>query len=131
MLFLALTSATGQSKKHTPKKSCWDTSTSQAELNECAGTDIQKADAELNRLYSVLLQKLKSDAVALDSLKESERQWLKYRDAQMKALHPHPETEGSAEPMCRSSEMAELTTERIKILKNMLHPMEGDVCAYR
>jgi uncharacterized protein YecT (DUF1311 family) len=130
LLFLALAFSAGQSKKKIAKHSCWDTAKTQAELNDCAATDAQKADAELNRVYSALLQKLKNDAVALESLKESERQWLKYRDAQMKALHPQPEDEGSGHSMCMAIDLAELTTQRIKILQDMLHPSEGDVCAY-
>jgi uncharacterized protein YecT (DUF1311 family) len=130
LVFVVLTFSVGQSKKNAAKQSCWHTAKTQAELNECAATDAQKADAELNRIYSALLQKLKNDPTALESLKESERQWLKYRDAQVKALHPHPEEEGSVHPMCMSSEIAELTTQRIKALQSMMHPVEGDVCAY-
>ena len=130
LLVAGITMSAEQSKKHSPKQSCWQTAQTQLELNECAGAGAHNADAELNRIYSAMLHKLSNDTVALESLKESERQWLKYRDAQMKALHPHPEDEGSVHPMCVSSEERDLTTERIKTLQAMLNPNEGDACAY-
>ncbi len=129
-LFVAFAFCAGQNEKKTSEQSCLHTAKTQGELNECAGVEEQKADAELNHVYSALLQKLTKDPVALESLKASELQWLKYRDAQMKALHPHPEGEGSVRPMCVSLEKAELTTQRIKALRNMLNPVEGEVCAY-
>src|SRR3954468_13524609 len=92
VVVLAVSFSAGQTAKR-QKQSCWDSAHTQMELNACAGSDATRADAELNRIYSLLLQKLKSDPVALSLLKESERQWLKYRDAQMKALHPHPNSE--------------------------------------
>lgn len=103
----------------------------QGELNECAGKDLQKADAELKRVYVALLQQLKADPVGVETLRESERAWVKFRDAQMKALHPHSDQEGSVGPMCWSSQMADLTVQRIKMLKDMLNTQEGDVCAYK
>lgn len=120
----------GQSAKSASSESCGQTAKTQAELNSCAVSDAKEAEAELNRIYSALLQKVKSDPVALESLKGSERQWVKYRAAQEKALHPHPEGEGSVHPMCVSLEISELTHERIKLLRRMLKPDEGDVCAY-
>ncbi|MGA2961742.1 MAG: lysozyme inhibitor LprI family protein [Candidatus Korobacteraceae bacterium] len=115
--FLALSislCSSGQTTNKPAKHSCWDTAMSQSELNECAGKDFREADAELNRVYSTLLVKLRHDPAATQSLKESERTWVAFRDAQMKALHLHPEHEGTVSPMCRSSQAARLTTERIK-----------------
>ena len=104
----------------------------QGELNECGGTEFRKADAELNRVYTALMEKLKSDAVATESLKASERAWINFRDAQMKALHPHLNEEGSVHPMCWSLRMAELTAQRTEMLKKLLDSgkEEGDVCNY-
>lgn len=130
LLVVVLTCGAEQNKKETAKRSCLQTAKTQSELNECAALDARKADAELNRVYSALLEKVKNDPAALESVKESERQWLKYRDAQMKASHPHPDKEGSVHPMCWSSEIAELIEERIRTLQSMLRPVEGDVCAY-
>ena len=119
-----------QRTKPAAKDSCMDTATTQKDLNLCAGSISHAADVELNRVYAALLEKLKNDPVALESLKESERQWVKYRDAEENALHPHVENEGTVHPMCVTLELAELTQERIKRLRRMLEPDEGDVCGY-
>ena len=103
---------------------------SQAALDACAQSDFWKADKQLDLVYQSLIQKMKGDSAATESLENSERAWLVFRDAQMKALHPHPEKEGSVSPMCRSSQMAELTLQRVKMLKHMLNTEEGNVCAY-
>lgn len=102
----------------------------QAALDDCARSDYRNADKELNRVYQALLQKIQGDLAATESLKNSERAWLIFRDAQMKALHPNFDKEGSASPMCASSEAAELTLQRVKMLQQMLDTKEGDVCAY-
>jgi len=102
----------------------------QRDLNECSGAEFRKADAELNRVYTALMEKLKNDAVATENLKASERAWINFRDAQMKALHPHPDEEGSVHSMCWSLEMTELTVQRKEMLKRMLDPEDGDVCSY-
>jgi uncharacterized protein YecT (DUF1311 family) len=119
-----------QTGSNTKTKSCWDTAASQAALDDCAQSDFRNADKELNRVYQALIQKIKGDSTATESLENSEQAWLIFRDAQMKALHPHPNQEGSVSPMCRSSEMAQLTLERVKMLQQMLNTEEGDVCAY-
>lgn len=103
---------------------------SQAALDDCALSDSRSAEKQLNQVYQALLQKISGDSAATEKLKNSEDAWLIFRDAQMKALHPHPDQEGSASPMCGSSQMAELTLQRLKMLKEMLNPQEGDVCAY-
>ncbi len=103
----------------------------QAELNECGSTEFRQADAELNRVYQALMNKLTGDTAAIETLKASQRAWINFRDAQMKALHPHPDEEGSVHPMCWSLEIAELTIQRTEMLRKMLHPeKEGDVCSY-
>jgi uncharacterized protein YecT (DUF1311 family) len=76
------------------------------------------------------VQKIKGDSAATESIENSEHAWLIFRDAQMKALHPDPDQEGSVSPMCSLSQMAELTLQRVKMLQGMLSTDEGDVCAY-
>jgi uncharacterized protein YecT (DUF1311 family) len=119
-----------QTKGKSLTKSCWDTAMTKPAMDDCAQSDFHNADNELNQVYQALVQKIKADSAATESLKNSERAWLLFRDAQMKALHPHPNQEGSVSPMCRSSQMAELTLQRVKALQAMLKTEEGDVCAY-
>lgn len=52
---------------------------SQAEATGCAHRDYVAADAELNKAYKLFASKL--DATAKAGLKQSELNWIKYRDA--------------------------------------------------
>ena len=54
---------------------------SQAEMNHQAAKDFHKADAELNSAYAALMAKL-PDAESKRKLKESQRAWIAFRDAE-------------------------------------------------
>ena len=54
---------------------------SQAEMNHQAAKDFEKADAELNSAYAALMAKL-PDAEGKEKLKESQRAWIAFRDAE-------------------------------------------------
>jgi uncharacterized protein YecT (DUF1311 family) len=54
---------------------------SQAEMNCQAAKDFEKADTELNRTYAALMAKV-PDAEGKRKLKESQRAWLVFRDAE-------------------------------------------------
>ena len=54
---------------------------SQPELNRQAAKDLEKADTELNKTYEALLRKL-PDAESKEKLKQSQRAWLAFRDAE-------------------------------------------------
>jgi uncharacterized protein YecT (DUF1311 family) len=86
-------SALAQTGTQPKTKSCWDTAMSQAALNDCARSDLRNADRELNQVYQALLKKISGDSIATENLKISEHAWLIYHDAQLKALHPHPDQE--------------------------------------
>src|SRR6266436_9869073 len=53
----------------------------QAEMNRQAAKDFHNADAELNSTYAALMAKL-PDAESKRKLKESQRAWLAFRDAE-------------------------------------------------
>ena len=111
--------------------SCLAKAKTQLEITRCSSTDFANADGELNRVYKTLMQKMRKDPKAAETLRSSQRAWLHYRDAQLKALHPHPEQEGSSSPACYASQATQLTRDRIATLHQMLSPQEGDVCGYR
>lgn len=118
-----------------PLKSCYDKAKTQSELNECGGADAAAADRELNRVYQLILKKYADQPVFIQRLREAQRTWLKYRDAQiaMKYAAAKDEDEraiyGSVYPMCHASYKAELTARRSKELREWLTGIkEGDVC---
>ena len=90
----------------------------QAGMNAQARADFERADAELNKTYETLLTKL-PDAEGKEKLKESQRGWLAFRDAEA-AFAADQARGGSMAPTIRYEVMAELTQQRIKQLKARL-----------
>ncbi|MFZ0479123.1 MAG: lysozyme inhibitor LprI family protein [Terriglobales bacterium] len=121
----------GQQKPQ-PKafKDCDKTARTQADLNECASSDAKSADDELNKTYQQLLKKATGDPVALQKIRAAQKAWVAFRDAQIAALYPSEDKQqyGSAFSMCADLDLANLTRQRTKMLKEMLNPVEGDVC---
>jgi len=87
----------------------------QAEMNRQAAKDFKKADAELNSTYAALMAKL-PDADSKRKLKESQRAWIAFRDAEA-AFAADQFRGGSAAPVLRWTSMAETTEQRIKQFK--------------
>jgi uncharacterized protein YecT (DUF1311 family) len=81
----------------------------QSTMNICAENDYQKADQKLTTLY-------KSFRPVPAKLKEAERAWIAYRDAECDFEGSFAEG-GSMQPMLVSGCMATLTKERIATLK--------------
>jgi uncharacterized protein YecT (DUF1311 family) len=90
----------------------------QAAMNAQARAEFVQADAELNKTYEALLTKL-PDAGSKQKLKESQRAWLAFRDAEA-AFAADQARGGSMPPTIRHETMTELTQQRIKQLKSHL-----------
>jgi uncharacterized protein YecT (DUF1311 family) len=88
---------------------------SQAEMNHQAAKDFEKADAKLNSTYAALMAKF-PDAESKRKLKESQRAWIAFRDAEA-AFAADQFRGGSAAPVLRWTSMTETTEQRIKQLK--------------
>ena len=130
-----LVSARAQNKA-AKNESCYDTAQTQTELNDCAGNDLVKADKDLNITYQRILKKYAKDALFVKRLKEAQRAWLAFRDAQIQMKFPTSSAAestvqyGTVYPMCSASYKAELTEQRTKQLREWLTGIEeGDVCA--
>ncbi|MDQ6975452.1 MAG: lysozyme inhibitor LprI family protein [Mariprofundaceae bacterium] len=93
--------------------------------------DYQQADAAMNTLYQKLKKRYAKDNTFLRRFKKSQRYWLKFRDAQLRTIHPKAKknTPTSNLGMCRCIALAAMTKTRNKQLRQMLMPEEGDVCA--
>jgi len=87
-------------------------------MNAQARTEFEQADAELNKTYEALLTKL-PDAESKQKLKESQRAWLAFRDAEAAFVADHARG-GSMAPTIRYETMTELTQQRIKQLNTRL-----------
>jgi len=106
-------------------------SQTQIELNNKAKVGYEKSDKELNQVYQKIIQVYKSDTVFLKTMREAQKQWIKFRDAQLKMKYPpYPNADESTLPMCRYYYLEELTNARIKDLKRWIDGVEeGDVCS--
>jgi uncharacterized protein YecT (DUF1311 family) len=103
----------------------------QLEMNQEEESNYLKADKELNLVYNQILNEYKSDAVFIKNLKNAQRIWIQFRDAEMKSKYPDREQGyyGSIHPMCWSIYKKDLTEERTKKLIVWLTGIEeGDAC---
>jgi uncharacterized protein YecT (DUF1311 family) len=89
----------------------------QAELNQCAARARDRADAELNKAYRELMK----DAGASEGakLRAAQLAWLKFRDAHCD-YRSVGNKGGSIYPMVVSFCLAEVTTARVKQLREIL-----------
>jgi len=87
----------------------------QAAMNAQARADFVQADAQLNKTYEALLKKL-PDAEGKEKLKQSQRAWLAFRDAEA-AFAADEARGGTMAPTLRYATMTELTEQRTKQLK--------------
>jgi len=104
----------------------------QGEMNQDAASEFKAADKELNAIYQQILEDYADDEAFIANLKEAQRCWIAFRDAQMKMKYPdrEPGYYGSIQPMCEAMYLAELTQDRIKALKVWIEGVEeGDMCA--
>ena len=100
--------------------------------SEC---NFSKTDSLLNQVYNQVIKDYSKDTLFILRIKEAQRAWIKFRDAQVEARFPTSKkgnqyTEyGSTYPECACVIMAELTKERIKQLQARLNgTIEGNVC---
>ena len=103
-----------------------------SEMREQADQSYKTADAELNGVYQQILKEYSDDTIFLEALRTSQRNWIKFRDSELKMKYPErePGWYGSIHPICISYYLAGLTIERTEGLKEWLtRTEEGDVCS--
>ena len=118
----------------TPIENCGNLST-QVEMNDCAAAEAHKADVALNVAYRELLGKVKENKTATERVVAAEKAWVVFRDAELAAEWPVGKGEnpnllyGSVHPLCYYNELARMTWERVKTLKDLMSYQDGDVCS--
>ena len=112
-----------------PKLKC-DTWLSQRDMNTCASSDFQRADAALNAQWKITVARMKKIDADFnrshdnrpgyyDTLLAAQRAWLTYRD-QHCASEGYTMRGGSAERMMINQCMARLTEARTAQLKDLI-----------
>ena len=108
-------------------------SQTQAEMNLNANNGYKRADKELNTVYKKILTEYKTDSLFIDRLKNSQRIWTSYRDAELEMKFPAENKQfdyGSVYPMCVSHYLKKLTEERIENLRVWVNGIEeGEICS--
>ncbi|MGR9087014.1 MAG: lysozyme inhibitor LprI family protein [Gammaproteobacteria bacterium] len=129
-----MTAAVGCSAcAHVGAQDCLAAAETQMEMNRYAGDEYKKADAELNRIYKQIQTVYSDDRIFLSKLRDSQRAWIRFRDAELAMLYPRGEgvsDYGSIGSMCRSMFLEKMTRERVAALRAWLTgAAEGDVCS--
>ncbi len=88
----------------------------QASMNECAGQQFKKADDDLNKYYKTQMGYLKTQA-SKEALRDAQRKWLTFRDADCLYQNGQPADGGSLWSMLNLQCKTELTKQRVAQLK--------------
>ncbi len=94
-------------------------------MNECANRAFQRADAELNALYTDIGRR-SSDPQSKKLLIAAERAWVAFRDNEC-TFSTASSIGGTIHPMAYSGCLERLTSARIGDLKRYLQCDEGDM----
>lgn len=105
---------------------CMDAAQDQASMTACAAQAYQASDAELNRLFHEIRQRLGDDAETRMLLRDAGRAWIAFRDAEC-AFAASAVAGGSAYPMVHDLCLDDLTQSRIAEFRQYLDCEEGDM----
>ena len=100
----------------------------QLDMNKCAGIDFQRADLALNRAWAEAIAAARHDDAEIDrandrrpteeaQLRQAQRAWLVFRDAECTVEGYREARGGSMEPMIYNGCRARLTRERTAQLR--------------
>ncbi len=95
---------------------------SQMQIMACAYVEQIDADVELDAVYKAVLERLKSDPLAIEKLRRAQRLWIQLRDADVESQFPLAEGEahtryGSSYFTLTSLARARITRERTRYLR--------------
>jgi len=105
---------------------CMDNAEDQAAMTQCAAQTYKASDAELNGLFHEIRQRLGGDAETRHLLRDAERAWIAFRDAEC-ACAASAVAGGSAFPMVYDLCLDDLTNKRIEEFRQYLNCEEGDI----
>jgi uncharacterized protein YecT (DUF1311 family) len=109
---------------------------SQADMNQCAYLDFEKADAELNAVYKQAMKAATDNdkqaaemneayVGAVAELKKAQRAWIDYRDGNCEGMSREA-LGGSMQSMLTSGCQARMTEARTKELRELISALSGN-----
>jgi uncharacterized protein YecT (DUF1311 family) len=90
-----------------------------AGMLNCSSQALDKWDKELNRVYKELMKKLSPEEREL--LKQSQQQWIKFKDAEFKFLDNLYLGTGTMIPVMIMGDKLDIISERVKMLERYLN----------
>ena len=134
LVTLLVTGANGAMAQEDAPVDC-DNAVTQADMNQCAYQDYEKADKELNAVWKEAVKsqeevdkgaaEMGPDYVgAVKALKKAQRAWIDYRDGQCEG-EGYAALGGSMQPMLVSGCLAAKTTARTKELRELIGGLEN------
>lgn len=109
----------------------------QFEMNEEACGQRAAADKELNKTYKAVLWYYRADKPFSEKVRQAQRSWITYRDAQIEARYPLEKDEdphlvfGSMYPMLICGFEEELTRDRTAFLKKWMADLDDEMSLLR
>jgi len=98
---------------------CMENNPTQGGMNDCAGKSLEAWDKALNEVYGKLMKRL--DEKSKISLRDSQREWLKYRDSHFKFLETYyDKLEGSMYVGMHTKDETAIVRERVLTLLSLL-----------
>ncbi|MDM8559702.1 lysozyme inhibitor LprI family protein [Candidatus Parabeggiatoa sp. HSG14] len=124
---LSLTMAVSVAQEKHPidnlEEACLDKSNITVDMMNCHNQAYEMWDSELNQVYKSLMKKL--DKPGKKVLRNAQRAWLKYRDAEMETIDAvYGLLQGSMWIPIALSKKADITKERALTLKGYLNNLE-------
>lgn len=104
-------------------------SQSQSELNNQAKKEFRQSEKELNEIYQLVLKEYAGNKPFVQRMKEAQKLWLQFRDAQTRAMFPNePRSYGSAYPSCEAHYLKDLNEQRAATLRAWLNVTKPEQC---
>jgi uncharacterized protein YecT (DUF1311 family) len=104
----------------------------QHEMNKGVFKTFIKADKKLNGVYQQILKKYKARKIFIKNLRNAQRYWIKYRNAQFEMKYPESNGHYNRNTLTDSQAayLTQLTEERTKTLLEILNPALVGLIAY-
>jgi len=75
-------------------------------MTVCASAEAKRVDDELNRVYKLLLSKVRGNPVATAKIRAAQRAWVAYRDTYIEAMYPAKDKQAEYGSMFHGSQSA-------------------------
>jgi uncharacterized protein YecT (DUF1311 family) len=127
-LFLVASSILCLAQMSKEYRACGDQAKTQLEMNACASEELARTDANMDRVYRLLLSRTKNQQVLVGKVEALQKVWIAYRDSYMDAMYPAENKQaeyGTIFPMEADLLRAKLTQQHIANLRELLQQNSG------